>query len=326
MITLDDIQKARQTIDVFNRQTSAGLRHTPLIPSESLSRMTNKEVFFKAECLQVTGSFKVPGIINTLVTEMSEDCKGILGVSSGNQGLCIAYIAKLLGKKSLIMVPQGASTAKMDLIRSYGGEVVEMNFNSFDDALQTCTDLAKEKGYYFPNLFANENFIAGHGTLGLQILEDIPEADAIVIPGGSGVLAAGLATACKAIKPSIKIYAVGAENSSCLLNAYQQKKSHTLTEMPQTICDGLRSPVVTDLVIDHVLKSVDDVVTVTEDEVINAMRLIWTQTKLLCEPSGAVTLAALLADRLPIKDGSKVVCLLTGGNTDMNNALKYLVE
>ncbi len=324
MITLEDVQAARLTVDKFNRQASAGIRHTPLVPSDSLSSLTRKDLFFKAECLQVTGSFKVPGIVNTLVTEMGEDCKGILGVSSGNQGLCIAYIAKLLGKKSLIMVPPGASTAKMNLIRSYGGEVVQMNFNSFDTALQTCTDLAQKKGYYYPNLFSNENFIAGHGTLGLQILEDIPEADAIVIPGGSGVLAAGLATACKAIKPSIKVYAVGAQNSSCLLNAYQQGKSCTLSEMPESICDGLRSPIVTELVLDHVLEHVDDVVTVTEEEVINAMRLIWTHTKLLSEPSGAVTLAALLSDRLPIPDGSKVVCLLTGGNTDMNTALKYL--
>jgi threonine dehydratase len=287
--------------------------------------MTKKELYFKAECLQVTGSFKVPGIVNTLVTEMGEDCRGIMGVSSGNQGLCIAYIAKLLGKKCLIMVPPGASSAKVDLIQSYGGEVVQMNFTSFDTAMQAATDLANEKGYYYPNLFSNENFIAGHGTLGLQILEDIPQADAIVIPGGSGVLAAGLATACKAIKPSIKVYAVGAQNSSCLLNAYQQRKPCTLTEMPESICDGLRSPVVTKLVLDHVLEYVDDVVTVTEEEVINAMRLIWKHTKLLSEPSGAVTLAALLAaDRLPIPHGAKVVCLLTGGNTDMNSALKYL--
>jgi threonine dehydratase len=305
MITLEDVQKAKKTVAKFNRQTSAGIRHTPLIPSDSLGEMTNKKLYFKAECLQVTGSFKVPGIVNTLVTEMGEDCRGIMGVSSGNQGLCIAYIAKLLGKKCLIMVPPGASSAKVDLIQSYGGEVVQMNFTSFDTAMQTVTDLANEKGYYYPNLFSNENFIAGHGTLGLQILEDIPEADAIVIPGGSGVLAAGLATACKAIKPSIKVYAVGAQNSSCLLNAYQQRKPCTLTEMPESICDGLRSPIVTKLVLDHVLENVDDIVTVTEEEVINAMRLIWKHTKLLSEPSGAVTLAArLAADRLPIPIGA----------------------
>ncbi|NIB38477.1 pyridoxal-phosphate dependent enzyme [Pseudomaricurvus alkylphenolicus] len=324
MVTLDDINKARLTVETLNRKLKAGIRHTPLIPADRLSRMINKKLIFKAECLQVTGSFKVPGILNTLANEVDDHCQGILGVSSGNQGLCIAYIAGLMGKQSLISVPPGASAEKQELIRSYGGEVVEMKFRSFDEALKTCTDLAKEKNYYFPNLFENENFIAGHGTLGAQILEDLPDADVIVIPGGSGVLAAGLATACKSIKPSVKVYVVGAENSACLYNAYRDKRAGALASIPSTICDGLRSPVVTQLILDHVLHYVDDVVSVTDDQVMEAMRLVWSHTKLLSEPSGAVTLAALLNDKLPIADGSNVVCLLTGGNTGLKDAMRYL--
>lgn len=326
MIGLQEIEKARTAVAEFVRRTSSSIRRTPLISSEILSGMTNKQLVFKAECLQTTGSFKVPGVINAVVSEMDDGCEGILGVSSGNQGLAIAYVAKLMGKRALILLPPGASKAKAALIRSYGAEILELHFTSFDQAMEDCTALAKERGYYFPNLFANSHFMAGHGTVGLQVLEDIPDADAIIIPGGSGVLAAGFATACKSVNPAVKIFVAGAQNSPCLLTAFQQRTPLVLPHVPDTICDGLRSPVVSELVIEHVLKYVDDIVAVSEEEVIKAMRLIWSHTKVLSESSGAVTLAALLSNRLPIENGAKVVCLLTGGNTDLTQALKYLAE
>lgn len=316
MITLEDIEHARTVVSEFDRRTSAGIRRTPLIASAGLGRITRTRLHFKAECLQQTGSFKVRGIVSTLIAEMGADCRGVMGVSSGNQGLALAYVARLLEKPSLIVLPPGASAFKAAAIRRYGAEIDQAGFSSYDDAMAKCTELANARGYCFPNLFANPHFMAGHGTIGLQVLEDLPEVDAIVVPGGSGVLAAGLATACKSVKPSVKVFAVGALNSPCLLTAFRQRRSVVLSELPETICDGLRSPVVSQLVVDHILAYVDDIVAVTDDEVIEAMRLIRSHTQLLTEASSAVTLAALLAGRLPIKEDSNVVCLLTGGNVD----------
>ena len=316
MITLADIEHAREVIGEFDRRKSAGIRHTPLVASETLGRMTRSQLYFKAECLQQTGSFKLRGIVNTLVAEMDEESTGVMGVSSGNQGLAIAYVATLLQKPSLILLPPGASAFKAAAIHRQGAQIVQAGFTSYDDAVLKCTDLARARGYYFPNLFANPHFMAGHGTIGLQLLEDMPDVAAIVVPGGSGVLAAGLATACKSVKPSVRIFAVGACNSPCLLTAFQRRTPMVLSDLPDTICDGLRSPVVSELVLEHVLRYVDDVVDVPDEEVIGAMRLIRSYTGLPCEASSAVTLAAMLSGRLPVREGSKVVCLLTGGNVD----------
>lgn len=322
MITLEDIEHARTVVDEFNRRRSAGIRHTPLIGSAGLGRMTRTRLHFKAECLQQTGSFKVRGIVSTLLAEMGEHCLGVMGVSSGNQGLAIAYVARLLAKPSLIVLPPGASAYKAAAIRRHGAEIAQAGFTSYDEAMTNCAELAAARGYCFPNLFANPHFMAGHGTIGLQVLEDLPEVDAIVVPGGSGVLAAGLATACKSVKPAVKVFAVGAQASPCLLTAFRQRRPLVLSELPDTICDGLRSPVVSQLVVDHVLAYLDDIITVTDEEVIEALHLIRSHTGLLVEASSAVTLAALLCGRLPIRAGSNVVCLLTGGNVDPEKALQ----
>lgn len=292
--------------------------------SEALGELTGTRLFFKAECLQKTGSFKVPGVINAVAAGMREGHAGIMAVSSGNQGLAIAYVAHLLGVPSLIVLPEGASAAKAAAIRALGAEIAQARFTTFDEAVAQCTALAQQRGYFFPDLFADPHFIAGHGTIGLQILEDLPEVDAIVVPGGSGALAAGLSTACKSVKPSVRVFVVGAQGSPALATAFGQRRPVVLPRLPETICDGLRSPVVSRLVVDHVLEYVDDVVGVTDAEVIDAMRLLWSHTKLLTETSSAVTLAALLAGKLPVKKAWNVVCLLTGGNVDVDKALQSL--
>lgn len=324
MITLNDIERARRVISDFDRRVSAGILRTPLISSDFLDAMTGMRLGFKAECLQKTGSFKVPGVIHALIAGMGTDARGILGVSSGNQGLAIAYVAGLLHKPALIVLPQGASAAKVAAIRSQGAEITELHYTSYDDAMRTATNLARDREYFFPDLFADLNFVAGHGTLGLQVLEDCPDVDAIIVPGGSGALAAGLATACKAVRPCLKIFAVAAGNDPCLLTAFRKRRSTVLSRLPDTLCDGLRSPVVSAPVLDQLLAHLDDVVTVSEREVIHAMRLAWSHTRLITEPSGAVTLAALLSGRLPIARGSRVVCVLSGGNVDLDQALQYL--
>lgn len=326
MISIDHIKQARQVVGDFNRRTEAGILNTPMIASDALSEKAKLNLLFKAECLQVTGSFKVPGAVNTLMSEMPEGCKGVFALSSGNQGLAIAYVARLLGLETVVVVPQGASKAKLSAIRAFGAEIMEAPQGAFEQNLETCKSLAHDRGLFFPNLFEMPSFMAGHGTIGLQILEDCPDLEAIVVPGGSGVLAGGLATACKSVRPDVKVYAVGVESSPGLQTAFERNQPVVFSEIPQTICDGLRSPYVSQLVVDHIVKYVDGVFSVSEEEVIEAMRLTWSHTKLLSEPSSVVPLAAAISGRLPIKENSKVVCMLTGGNVDFAQLLKYMVR
>lgn len=318
MVTLEDIKNARGNIARF-------VHRTPLVTSTSLSSLTGKKLYFKAECLQKTGSFKARGAANKLTSLVGQNIAGVLAVSSGNHGQATAYVAGRLGIHAVIMVPEGASEAKINAARSYGAEViVGGDFSNVEEVTIRALNLAQERNLAPIHPFDDPLIIAGQGTIGLEILEDLPDVDVAFVPVGGGGLLSGIATALKLSKPSVKVFGVCAKDACGLYQSFREKKLVTVRNMPQTIADGLRSASTGTLTLQHALEYVDDVVAVSDDEIVNAMRLLWTRLKLLVEPAGAASFAAVNSGKLPIPDNFKVVCVLSGGNVDFGKILRHL--
>jgi threonine dehydratase len=318
MVTLEDIKSARQNIAQF-------VHRTPLLSSTLLSSLAGKELYFKAECFQKTGSFKARGAANKLTSLVGQNIAGVLGVSSGNHGQATAYMAGKLGIPAVIMVPEGAPEAKINAARSYGAEVIAGgDFSNPEEVTIKALNLAQERNLAPIHPFDDPLVIAGQGTIGLEILEDLPDVDVAIVPVGGGGILSGIATALKLSKPSVKVFGVGAKDACGMYPSFREKKLVTVHDMPQTIADGIRSASAGTLTLQHTLEYVDDVVTVGDDEIIDAMRLLWTRLKLVVEPAGTASFAAVNSVKVAIPDNSKVVCILSGGNVDFGRILRYL--
>ena len=318
MVTLEDIKNAKENIAEF-------VHRTPLFSSTLLSSLAGKELYFKAECLQKTGSFKPRGAANKLRSLVGQDIAGVITVSSGNHGQGTAYVAGRLGIPAVVMVPEGAPAAKIDAARSYGAEViVGGDFSNPEEITKKVFAMAQERNLAPIHPFDDPLVIAGQGTVGLEILEDLPDVDVVIVPVGGGGLLSGIATALKLSKPSVKVFGVGPKDACSMYKSFREKKVVTVHNIRETIADGLRAASVGELTLQHTLTYVDDVVTVSDDEIIDAMRLLWTRLKLVVEPSGATSFAAVNSGKVAIPDDSKVVCVLSGGNVDFNKIVKYL--
>jgi threonine synthase len=318
MVTLEDIKSARENIAGF-------VHRTPLFSSTLLNSLVGKELYFKAECLQKTGSFKARGAANKIKSLVGQDIAGVLGVSSGNHGQATAYVAGKLGIPAVIMVPQGAPKAKINAAQSYGAEViVGGDFSNPEEVTIKALNLAQERNLAPIHPFDDPLIIAGQGTIGLEILEDLPDVDMVIVPVGGGGILSGIATALKLSKPSIMVSGVGAKDACGMYPSFRERKLVTVHNMPQTIADGIRSASAGNLTLQHTLEYVDDMVTVSDDEIIDAMRLLWTRLKLVVEPAGAASFAAVNSGKVVIPKNSKVVCILSGGNVDFDRIVKYL--
>ena len=310
MVTLEDIRNAKENIADF-------VHRTPLFSSTLLSSLAGKELYFKAECLQKSGSFKPRGATNKIKSVVGQDISGVITASSGNHGQGTAYVAGRIGIPSVIVVPEGAPAAKINAARSYGGEViVGGDFNKPDEILKRVLDMAQERNLAPIHPFDDPLVIAGQGTIGLEILEDLPDVDVVIVPVGGGGLLSGIATALKLSKPSVKVFGVGPQGACSMYKSFREKKVVTVHDMPETIADGIRSSSVGEVTLQHTLTYVDDVVTVSDDEIIDAMRLLWTRLKLVIEPSGAASFAVVNSGKVAVPDDSKVVCIISGGNVD----------
>ncbi len=289
-------------------------RKTDLIYSPHFSG--KNQVYFKTENLQVTGSFKLRGAyfkISRLSDE--EKAAGIVACSAGNHAQGVALAAQRMDLKATICMPDGAPISKVQATKSYGAEVALVK-GAYDDAYQYACKLQEEEHATFIHPFDDPDVIAGQGTIGLEILDQLKDVDAIVVPIGGGGLISGVAYAAKSLKPDIKIFGVQAREAASMADSLKYDEQVTLKTV-NTFADGIAVKHPGDLTFELIKNYVDDVVTVTEDEIAVAILALIEKQKLIAEGAGAVSLAAVMADKIPV-EGKNVVCLVSGGNIDVN--------
>ena len=289
------------------------IRRTDLIYAPKIS--DNAEVYLKTENLQITGSFKVRGAYYKMSTLTDEEkAKGVIACSAGNHAQGVALAAQKSGIRSIICLPDGAPISKVEATKSYGAEICLVE-GVYDDAYKKALQLRDEKGYTFIHPFDDEDVIAGQGTIGLELLDQLPDVDAVVVPIGGGGLISGVAYTLKTLKPDIKVYGVQASGAPSMVESVKDGKIETLDGV-STIADGIAVKEPGEHTFDYCRKYVDDIVTVTDDEISTAILTLIEQHKLIAEGAGAVPVAAVMFDKLPIK-GKKVICLISGGNIDV---------
>jgi len=306
MLTLDKIYHA-----AFVLKGTA--RKTDLIASPALSGSNN--VYLKTENLQATGSFKLRGAyykISQLDADAQE--KGIIACSAGNHAQGVALASQRKNLKCLICMPDSAPISKVEATKSYGAEVCLVK-DTYDDAYAKAVELQKEHGYTFIHPFNDEDVIAGQGTIGLEILDQLENVDAVIVPIGGGGLLSGVAFAIKNLRPECKVYGVQAARAASMYNSYKNKEIQP-TEKADTFADGIAVKTPGDLTYDIISKYVDDVATVSEDEIAEAILFLMEKQKLVSEGAGAVSVAAMMYNKFNL-EGKNVVCLISGGNIDV---------
>ena len=306
MLTLDKIYKASHVLRSVIRKTD--LIHAPLVNPDS-------EIYLKTENLQITGSFKVRGAYY-MMSQLTEEekARGVIACSAGNHAQGVALAAAKNHIKSLICLPDGAPISKVEATKSYGAEVCMVN-GVYDDAYKKALELKEEKNYTFVHPFDNEDVIAGQGTIGLEILEQMPDVEAVIVPIGGGGLISGVAFAIKNLNPNIKVYGVQASGAPSMRNSIRDGKIECLDHVT-TIADGIAVKEPGEHTFQYVSQYVDEIVTVTDDEISAAILALIERQKLIAEGAGAASVAAAMFNKVPIQ-GKKTVCLVSGGNIDV---------
>lgn len=289
-------------------------RKTDMIAAPDLCNGGN--IWLKTENLQVTGSFKLRGAyykISQLTEE--EKAKGVIACSAGNHAQGVALAAERYNIPALICMPDSAPISKVEATKSYGAEVALVP-GTYDDAYEYALKLIEEEGRTFIHPFDDEDVIAGQGTIGLEILDQMPDVEAVIVPVGGGGLISGVAYAIKSLRPKCKIYGVQAANASSMLESVREGEAVTLDTVA-TFADGVAVKHPGDVTFGLVREYVDEIVSVSEDEIASAILALMERQKLVAEGAGAVSIAAALFDKINLK-GKKTVCLLSGGNIDVN--------
>jgi len=294
------------------------IHYTFLEESHTFSLMTFNQVFLKLENFQRTGAFKIRGAYNKIST-LSEKVRqrGVITASAGNHGQAVALAAKIFGIKSIVVVPENSPIVKIEAIRNYNdlGEVIEHGL-TYDDAYEKALEIKKAKKMTFIQAFNDLDIIKGQATIGVEIMEQLPQVDYIVCPIGGGGLISGIASYCKQIKPDINIIGVQSEYAPSMYNKFQEKRDKS-SQMDETICDGIAVKHPGQITSELIKKYVDDIVLVSDEEVANAILLLLERSKIYVEGAGAASLAALLNNRIDIKD-KNVVVIISGGNLTPN--------
>ena len=297
-------------------------RKTPLDYSSTFSRISGCHVYLKYENLQKTGSFKVRGAIYK-VSRLSGGVKGVVAASAGNHAQGVSYAASLYGLKATIVMPSTASISKIEATRGYGAEVVLHGAN-YNEAEEKALEIARERGYELIHPFDDIDVMAGQGTIGFEILEDLPDVEVVVVPMGGGGLISGIASVVKHLKPSTKIIGVEPENAPKFTASLKEGRIVEVEVRP-TIADGLAVKRPGRIAFELVSDLVDDVVTVSEEEIAEAMYLLLERGKVLAEGAGAAAPAAVISGKVRAR-GRKLVALVSGGNVDLTAIYRLLLR
>ena len=306
MLTIDNVYKANQVLKKVARKTD--IIYAPKL-------CPGCDLYLKTENLQITGSFKVRGAYYKMSKLTAEEkARGVIACSAGNHAQGVALAAKENGIKAVICLPDGAPISKVEATKSYGAEVCLVE-GVYDDAYKRALQLRDEKGYTFIHPFNDEDVIAGQGTIGLELLEDLPDMDAVLVPVGGGGLISGIAYTLKTLNPHVKVYGVQATGAPSMKNSVEHGEVEELSSVA-TIADGIAVRKPGDLTYDFCNKYVDEIVTVTDDEISAAILALMERHKLVTEGAGAVAVAAAMFHKVDI-EGKKAVCVLSGGNIDV---------
>ncbi|HDR4895386.1 bifunctional threonine ammonia-lyase/L-serine ammonia-lyase TdcB [Bacillus thuringiensis] len=310
LLDITDIKKAKEILDV-------NARKTPLVKSFYLTSKTGGEIYLKLENMQLTGSFKFRGAFNKISQLTNEEKeRGVIACSAGNHAQGVALSSHLLGIKSKIVMPTSAPQAKVDATRGYGSEVI-LYGDTFDDAKAKCEEIIKETGETYLHPYDDVEVMAGQGTIGLDILDDMWDVDTVIVPIGGGGMISGIAVALKSFNPSINIIGVQADNVHGMKASYDAGRILEHYEAP-TIADGCAVKIPGNLTFEIVKDLVDDIVTVSEEELEVAMKDLLQRGKAVVEGAGALATAALLAGKVDkYVQGKKVVAVISGGNVDL---------
>lgn len=310
-ISLQDVLAAREAI-------GGRLLRTPTFSSATLSALTGARVFLKAELFQKTGSFKTRGVLNNLAALTPEQrARGVISISAGNHAQALAWGARTEGIDALLVMWHGASEAKIEATRGYGASV-DLEATSPTEAFDRLAALQEETGRTLVHPFDHPLTIAGQGTVGLEIVEDVPEATTLVVPVGGGGLISGIALAAQ----GRRVIGVEPELSPALRDALEAGKPVPVT--PKSIADGLSAPFAGTHCLEIAKEHVETVALVTEDEIKTAMQFLYTRAKLACEPAAAVATAALLTQKIPLADNETIVAVVSGGNVATETAVAIL--
>lgn len=314
-VTPDDVVRASATLG--NR-----LHRTPLLSSATLSRISGARVFLKAELFQRTGSFKPRGMLARIAALSPEERRhGVITISAGNAAAAVAYGAALEGLDCLVVMARGASAQKVEATRGYGA-TVDLEAEGQVEAFARVEELREASGRAFVHPFDDDLVIAGHGSLGLEVVEDRPDVDAVVVPVGGGGLISGVAVAVRGARPDARIVAVEPEGSAALGLALEVGEPVRI--VPHSIADGLNAPYAGDRCLAVCRELVTDAVTVSEAEIREGFRFLYARAKLAAEPAGAAGVAALLTRRVPDLEGKTVVVVVSGGNVAADTASAIL--
>ena len=308
-IELRDIKNAAQRLRPI-------LHHTELDLSSTFSSMTGGSIYLKCENRQKTGSFKIRGASNKIASLVEQgQVQSVVASSAGNHAQGVAYAAKKFGIPATIVMPESAPIAKVQATEGYGAKVV-LSGSCYDDAYTKAREICDSEGATFLHPYNDVDVIAGQGTLGIEILGDLPTVDIILVPAGGGGLLSGVAAAVKQLNPRGKVFGVQAEGANAIARSFREKRLIT-TETASTIADGIAVKAPGDITVDIINQYVDDVVTVSDREISSAILLLMERCKQIVEPAGATSLAAALGGKIDV-EGKNVVCLLSGGNIDVS--------
>ncbi len=305
---IEDIKKAFERIKPF-------IKRTPVLTCKSLDQITGAELFFKCENFQKVGAFKFRGAVNAVFSLTEEEAKrGVATHSSGNHAQALALAAKIRGIKAYIAMPKSAPQVKIDAVKGYGGEIIpcEPTLKSREETLK---QVVKDTGAVFIHSSNDHRVIAGQGTASLELLEEVENLDAVMVPVGGGGLLGGTALTFSSLSPSTKVIGVEPEGADDAYRSFAQKILIPSTN-PRTIADGLLTSL-GDLTFPIMRRHVHQMVTVGEDAIVSSMRLIWERMKIVIEPSSAVPFAAFLENKINLK-GKRVGIVISGGNVDLD--------
>ena len=305
-----------QDIELAAQRLKPVLHHTELDMSSTFSEMTGGRIYLKCENRQKTGSFKIRGASNKIAALVERgEVKSVVASSAGNHAQGVAFAAKNFGIPATIAMPATAPIAKVQATQGYGAKVV-LSGDCYDDAYAKACEICEEEGATFLHPYNDLEVIAGQGTLGLEILSDLPTVDIVIVPAGGGGLLSGVAACIKQINPRIQVIGVQAEGADAIARSFREKK-YISTDAVSTIADGIAVKAPGDITVELINRYVDDVVTVSDIEISEAILMLMERCKQIVEPSGATPVAAVLKGKVDVK-GKKVVCLLSGGNIDVS--------